>query len=202
MQAESSTTRRFGGTGLGLAIVRELLDAMDAMVRVAETPNGGSTFVVELSFEPCDAAAVSCTSGEFAAALPATPGGLRVLLAEDDLVNRKLVTRLLERAGCSVRAAENGVIAAAAAIDEEFDLVLMDIEMPELDGYGATAAIRLHEERSGGRKSTILALTAHVLPETRAACVGAGMNGYLSKPLALADLLAALREWCPRPLAA
>jgi len=200
VQAESSTTRRFGGTGLGLAIVRELVDAMSGSVRVTETLHGGSTFVVELALEPCELSPLRAVGGESSPAPLPIAGSRRVLLAEDDLVNRKLVTRLLERAGCSVRAAENGVVAVAAAIAEDFDLILMDIEMPELDGYGATAAIRRHDEPSG-RKSTILALTAHVLPETRAACVAAGMDGYLSKPLAMPELVAALHEWCPRPLA-
>jgi signal transduction histidine kinase/CheY-like chemotaxis protein len=205
VQAESSTTRRFGGTGLGLAIVRELVEAMGGSVRVEDTQGGGATFVVELALSPCDAVEQEPVAEAAPAASPAptptptpTPTPRTVLLAEDDAVNRKLVTRLLERLGCIVHGVATGTAVVEAVKSHVFDVILMDIEMPELDGYGATAEVR-RLELAAGRRTPIIALTAHVLPEARAACAAAGMDGYLAKPVGSSELKSALEEWCPMP---
>jgi len=197
VQAEASTTRRFGGTGLGLSIVQQLVGAMGGEITVQDTCGGGSTFVVAVALPGCEPA------GEVAPT-PVVPARLlgggpvrRVLLAEDDVVNRKLVTRLLERLGCQVHGVGTGtaVVEAVRAATTHFDLILMDIEMPELDGYGATAAVR-RLEASAGHRTPIVALTAHVMPETRAKCVAADMDGYLAKPLAQNELVSTLEQWC------
>jgi CheY-like chemotaxis protein len=121
-----------------------------------------------------------------------------VLVAEDDLVNRKLMTRLLARLGCEVHAVANGIEVVAAARERAFDVILMDIEMPELDGYGATLEIRTLEEGTG-RRTPIVALTAHALAETRTRCTEVGMDDYLAKPIGVTELVAALERWCARP---
>ncbi len=204
VQAESSTTRRFGGTGLGLAIVRQLVSAMGGAVRVEDGPSGGAQFVANLRLEACSPSGVmraARATGQFRAVRdPANLPATRVLLAEDDAINRKLVTRLLERLGCKVCAVPDGVRVIEATAMQTFDLVLMDVEMPEVDGYHATRQIRRAERVTGGR-TPIVAMTAHVLPETRAACVEAGMDGYLAKPVGMAELQGLLEQWQASPYA-
>jgi signal transduction histidine kinase/ActR/RegA family two-component response regulator len=195
VQAEATTTRRYGGTGLGLAIVRDLLEAMGGTVRVEDTRGGGATFIVEIPLAEC--------APERKATIPAAPAAPAlsptasrlVLLAEDDPVNRKLMTRLLQRLGCEVVAVETGTAVVRAARARVFDVILMDIEMPELDGYGATVELRRLEEGTE-RRTPILALTAHVLAETRAQCTASGMDDYLAKPVGVNELRAAFERWC------
>jgi CheY-like chemotaxis protein len=111
----------------------------------------------------------------------------KILLAEDNPVNAKLATRLLEKQGHASRLVSNGREAVAAFLAEPFDLVLMDVQMPEMDGLEATAAIRKHERKTGGR-IPIIALTAHAMKGDRERCIAAGMNGYLSKPIRASEL--------------
>ena len=121
---------------------------------------------------------------------------LRVLLAEDHPVNQKLVTRLLERAGHTVHVAADGRAAVAALEREPFDLVLMDVQMPEMDGFEATAAIRARERESGGH-TVIIAMTAHAMKGDCERCLAAGMDGYVAKPIDRRDLFEAIRRLAP-----
>jgi len=188
-QADASTTRDFGGTGLGLSISRDLAELMGGALSVESTPGVGSTFTLELPL-PISDAAVAPPEGEDTPALDHIEA--RVLLAEDNPVNRMVATRVLERLGCTVRVVEDGAaaLAAATAPDARFDVVLMDCQMPVLDGYEASRQIR-----EAGRRTPIVALTANAMDGDRERCVAAGMDDYLTKPLRPEQLARALARW-------
>lgn len=183
-QADSSTTRAFGGTGLGLALCRRLCHAMDGDVGVTSTPGRGSTFQATFAAPSVEA---PLRTEEPVVVLPRE--GVRVLLAEDNPVNQRVARIALERAGARVVVASNGREAVERATRETFDVVLMDCQMPEMDGFEATERIR----REVGDALPIVAMTASVLPEDRARSVEVGMNGFVAKPVdfhALMRLLA------------
>ena len=176
-QADDSTSRRFGGTGLGLAISRRLIGLMGGELKLESRVDEGSTFTVELELP----------RGEPGPALEEAPAeiglhaGLRVLLVEDNRVNRLVLSRILEKMGLSVSLAENGRIAVERAEEKDYDLILMDLQMPELNGFEATRHIRTFE---GGRgKVPIVALTASVTEDIVRECEVVGMDGHLSKPV-------------------
>ncbi|MDX2268023.1 MAG: ATP-binding protein [Bryobacter sp.] len=186
-QADASTTRRFGGSGLGLTISRSLAGLMGGEIRAASELGQGSEFTLEIPLEVVGRAAVDLRSDtRLAPGLEALPVPLEVLVVEDNAINQKLAQKLLERLGCRVQVAASGVVALQKMADYSFDLVLMDCQMPEMDGYEATALIR---EKERGRKQTpIVALTANAMENDLERCLAAGMDAFLTKPIDVAKL--------------
>ncbi len=195
-QADASVSRRYGGTGLGLAICKRNIELMGGQIGAESTPGEGSTFWFELELPRAQALAEPEPSPT---ALPET--ALRLLVVEDVPVNRELIQTLLSPFDIEITTAENGVEAVERLKQEPFDIVLMDVQMPVMDGLTATRAIRaLPSERA--RSTPIIAMTANVLPEQIRTCAEAGMNDHLGKPVSPADLLAALSRWAPNAEAA
>ena len=189
-QVDASTTRRFGGTGLGLAISRRLVDAMDGAIRVESAPDHGSIFTIEL---PCCATPPQPVAAGAGAVIPTAIR--RVLLAEDQLVNQRVATLLLQRMGIAVTVVADGAQAVEAWRSGAYDLLLLDVQMPVMDGLEAARAIRRDEQATGRPRIPIAALTANALPADRIACREAGMDGLLPKPItreSVAGLLASL----------
>jgi CheY-like chemotaxis protein len=189
-QADTSTTRRFGGTGLGLSIASQLTRLMGGRIWVNSVPNIGSVFHVEIPFQltPVDALPVLPIS---ALAQPEELRGLRVLLAEDNAVNALLASVLLKKAGHHVTHVVTGRKALDALAVNEFDIILMDVQMPDMDGMEATGLIR-RAEITTGRHIAIVAFTAHAMAEDRKRFLAAGADGYLTKPFSPEQLNAVI----------
>jgi CheY-like chemotaxis protein len=192
-QADASISRRYGGTGLGLAISRRLAELMGGTLTASSTgvPGEGSRFQLALVAPRATGAQAEVAVPSPTAKHDADAAGrpLRILLAEDNAMNQKLAIRLLERMGRAADVVANGLEAVEAIARDAYDVVLMDVQMPELDGLEATRRIRSMEL---AHRPWIIAMTANAMEGDREACLTAGMDGYISKPIRPDDLAAAL----------
>jgi signal transduction histidine kinase len=192
-QADSSTTRKFGGTGLGLAICRQLAELMDAEVGLESEEGKGSSFYFTVPLEEATYEKDESDSKSEDENLKAFPKSLRILVAEDNKVNQMVTTKMLEQEDFIIDIVETGVEAVQYAEKNKYDLILMDIQMPEMDGYQATEQIRKMEEGTDNH-TPIIALTASAMKKDQELCLQAGMDDYIVKPIDKQDLLKTLRK--------
>jgi len=192
-QAESSTTRRFGGTGLGLAISRRLADVMGGALTVESQLGRGSIFTLSIPLELHEP--TRDHAGETAQPALYLPQSYRLLVVDDNAINRRVCQHLLERTGATVIAASSAREGIAMHRKQPFQLIFMDCQMPDVDGWQATRAIRALPDPVAAN-TPVVALSANVMPEVTKLCLESGMNGHLGKPLVMDELFAVLREHC------
>jgi two-component system, sensor histidine kinase len=200
-QADSSTTRKYGGTGLGLTISRQLVELMDGEIEVESELGRGAcfSFTVLLQVPVDQETALSEYDQKQQESDPdICHYDCTVLLAEDNHTNQIVAEGMLNLLGCKVDLAVNGRQAVDAVKENKYDLILMDCQMPELDGYSATGEIREFEQLIEGSHTPIIALTAHAMSGDRERCLTAGMDDYLSKPLHQSQLQLILKNWVPK----
>lgn len=188
-QADSSLTREHGGTGLGLTISRSLVELMGGNIAYEPRPEGGSVFQFNVPMEGVRRSNLKDSTASTGHAQL----GARVLVAEDSKGNQMVTEVLLKKAGCEVRLANDGVEAVQAAGEENFDVILMDMSMPNMDGIEATRRIRAMQGRAA--KVPIIAMTANAFTEDRVRCMEAGMNDFIAKPININSLLDHLVHW-------
>jgi len=207
-QADASTTRKHGGTGLGLAICRKLVELMGGSIGVTSTLGEGSTFWFKLPFARQTAASLPVDGTKAAlkylngakAVLPPAAKDTRIILAEDNAINQLVGLKQLNKLGCdNVRIASNGVEAVAMWQQDSRAIILMDCQMPEMDGYEATRKIRELEKEKHLPRTPIIAMTAHAMQGDRERCLEAGMDNYVSKPVDTDELRNALMKAIPEP---
>lgn len=198
-QADDSTARRFGGTGLGLAISARLVQLMGGKLWVEAPEAGpGSVFRFDAEFTVASSEVTPERPSARTLESPAAPqeaNHLEVLLAEDNAVNQLLAVKLLEKRGYKITVVNNGLEALAAVANRQFDLLLMDVQMPEMDGLEAAAAIR-QAEAGTGRHLPIVAMTAHAMKGDEERCLAAGMDGYVPKPVVPSRLFETIERAC------
>ncbi|HAT49490.1 MAG: response regulator [Nitrospirae bacterium] len=198
-QGDSSTTRKYGGTGLGLAISKRLVELMGGSIRAQSEVGVGSRFIFTSRFDKTNLPITPLDSRVDRGAVKTKPrpdlSGVRILLAEDNEINQQVAKELLEKIGVRVVVARNGAEAVALAREKTFDAILMDVQMPVLDGYGATRQIRALEN---SRRLPIIAMTANAMAGDREKCLETGMNDHVAKPVVPDELYATLSQWIGR----
>ena len=189
-QADASTTRKYGGSGLGLSICSRLIEMMHGKIWVKSSPESGSSFFVEFQLKSSKEKPKSETK-EILSIKNIKP--LKILVAEDNVVNQKVIQGILQKYNHQIEIAQNGFQVLSALDRENFDLILMDIQMPEMDGFECTHLIR-QKERNTGEHIPIIAMTAHALEKERKKCISAGMDAYLTKPIGTQTLLMLIKS--------
>ena len=200
-QFESYATRKAGGLGIGLTLSQQLIELMHGKIGMKSEPGKGSTFFVDMDLpvakeRTADLAALGASAPESATGVTDQYGmrrGMNILIAEDNPVNQKLLRLMLEMHGHHVRVTADGTEAVAVYQSEEIDLILMDVQMPGMNGFEATITIR-ELEKDSGKHVPIIAVTAHVMPGYKEECLNAGMDNYLAKPFRMQELFAIIEE--------
>lgn len=194
VQAEASSSRRFGGTGLGLTIIQRLCKKMNGGVSLSSEEGRGTTFDAFVVLPRASEADLKADRQDLSAEITASLAERKVLIADDNVINQKLLTRLLSKTGCKTISVGNGQRCLAAVESDFFDIIFMDVNMPVMDGLQATTAIRQLESRSGRKRSVIVALTAGVSEQDRQRCLEVGMDIFLGKPFSEEGLFRCLKE--------
>ncbi|MCP4676053.1 MAG: response regulator, partial [Deltaproteobacteria bacterium] len=195
-QADTSTTRKFGGTGLGLAISKKLSELMGGEIGITSVINEGSTFWFSIPFAISEDQSRPLESS-FSAVVPydIATERIKILLAEDNVVNTKVAVHLLEKMGYEVFAVENGLEVLETIEETNYSIILMDCQMPEMDGYEATRKIRNDTSGKFNPDIPIVALTANALKGEREKCLDVGMEDFINKPIVVKELREAIEKW-------